>query len=385
MAYSLTGFNGQRPDPVSGHSHLGNGYRAYNPVLGRFTAPDSMSPFGAGGINPYAYCAGDPVNRTDPSGHISGMAIAGMVMGAIGILMAPFTAGQSLTVMSCLTAGLEIISGATAIAAGGLEDVSPQASSALGGVSLATGMLSLGIGLAKMAGRATDGAAGLIGRLQRVNGKIGIPMSGEFRNPVYTGLRAGRRLQRPVGVGRRGANLMPPGEDSGARFSFRYEDTSAAGTPRMNVVADYVSHRPPAQIHMHKWDASQSRDISVGFDAYAMDEILPRGYAEYRFAAPLARAVDQRHADVDFALQFSRLRPGARVLTTDGPITFNGPASQYLQQAAIAADRVNETGAQWGNAFSRNLGQITLEHVADETAGQGHMFNIIAGWEVYNA
>ncbi|RMU75656.1 hypothetical protein ALP24_200133 [Pseudomonas syringae pv. aptata] len=35
----------------------------------RFNSPDSMSPFGKGGMNAYAYCAGDPVNRSDPTGH----------------------------------------------------------------------------------------------------------------------------------------------------------------------------------------------------------------------------------------------------------------------------------------------------------------------------
>ncbi|WP_241001039.1 RHS repeat-associated core domain-containing protein [Pseudomonas syringae] len=63
------GFNGERPDPLTGHYLLGNGYRAYNPVLMRFNSPDSLSPFGKGGINAYAYCTGDPVNRVDPSGH----------------------------------------------------------------------------------------------------------------------------------------------------------------------------------------------------------------------------------------------------------------------------------------------------------------------------
>lgn len=65
----LPGFNGERPDPLTGTSHLGNGYRAYNPILMRFNCPDSESPFGVGGINPYAYCEDDPVNFTDPSGH----------------------------------------------------------------------------------------------------------------------------------------------------------------------------------------------------------------------------------------------------------------------------------------------------------------------------
>ncbi|MBI6562274.1 RHS repeat-associated core domain-containing protein [Pseudomonas syringae] len=66
---SLPGFTGQRVDPVTGHYLLGNGYRAFNPVLMRFNSPDSLSPFGEGGVNAYGYCGGDPVNRVDPSGH----------------------------------------------------------------------------------------------------------------------------------------------------------------------------------------------------------------------------------------------------------------------------------------------------------------------------
>lgn len=65
----VLGFNGERDDKTTGHYLLGNGYRAFNPVLMRFNSPDSWSPFGEGGINAYAYCAGDPVNRTDPTGH----------------------------------------------------------------------------------------------------------------------------------------------------------------------------------------------------------------------------------------------------------------------------------------------------------------------------
>ena len=66
---SLLGFNGERADPVTGHYLLGNGYRAFNPVLMRFNSPDSKSPFGKGGVNSYAYCKGNPVLRTDPTGH----------------------------------------------------------------------------------------------------------------------------------------------------------------------------------------------------------------------------------------------------------------------------------------------------------------------------
>ena len=64
-------FNGEPLDRHTGGYLLGNGYRLYNPTLRRFASPDEMSPFDAGGPNAYAYCAGDPVNRTDPSGRFS--------------------------------------------------------------------------------------------------------------------------------------------------------------------------------------------------------------------------------------------------------------------------------------------------------------------------
>ncbi|WP_082481820.1 RHS repeat-associated core domain-containing protein [Pseudomonas sp. Leaf127] len=64
------GFNGELPDPLTGHYLLGNGYRAYNPVLMRFNSPDSLSPFGEAGPNTYTYCRNDPVNRHDPTGHL---------------------------------------------------------------------------------------------------------------------------------------------------------------------------------------------------------------------------------------------------------------------------------------------------------------------------
>lgn len=65
-----SGFNGNLPDALTGWYLLGNGYRAYSPALMRFVSPDNVSPFGAGGVNAYGYCGGDPVNLEDPSGHL---------------------------------------------------------------------------------------------------------------------------------------------------------------------------------------------------------------------------------------------------------------------------------------------------------------------------
>ncbi|WP_054884148.1 RHS repeat-associated core domain-containing protein [Pseudomonas sp. NBRC 111130] len=63
-------FAGQWFDPVVRGYLLGHGHRLYSPAIMRFLSPDSLSPFGAGGINVYAYCSGDPVNLHDPSGRI---------------------------------------------------------------------------------------------------------------------------------------------------------------------------------------------------------------------------------------------------------------------------------------------------------------------------
>ena len=62
-------FNGEQLDTTTGCYFLGNGYRLFSPILRRFFSPDNLSPFEEGGLNAYAYCAGDPVNSTDPSGH----------------------------------------------------------------------------------------------------------------------------------------------------------------------------------------------------------------------------------------------------------------------------------------------------------------------------
>jgi len=152
----LPGFNGERRDPVSGAYHLGNGYRAYSPALMRFTCPDSLSPFGAGGINPYAYCLGDPVNHTDPSGHVSnagwvsiGLGIAGLIMTAGMAAPAIVAAGSVSAALAsasafALTVGTAgVISDVAAIASGAMDEGGPETSSVLGWVSLATGIAGM--------------------------------------------------------------------------------------------------------------------------------------------------------------------------------------------------------------------------------------------------
>lgn len=66
--WPLLKFNGEHQDSLTGDYLLGNGHRVYNPILMRFNSPDYESPFSIGGPNSYAYCAGNPVSLTDPTG-----------------------------------------------------------------------------------------------------------------------------------------------------------------------------------------------------------------------------------------------------------------------------------------------------------------------------
>ncbi|HDS1820294.1 TPA: RHS repeat-associated core domain-containing protein [Pseudomonas putida] len=67
----LSRFTGQSWLPSAIGYLLGNGHRLFNPGLMRFHSADGFSPFEEGGINAYAYCANDPINRSDPSGRFS--------------------------------------------------------------------------------------------------------------------------------------------------------------------------------------------------------------------------------------------------------------------------------------------------------------------------
>lgn len=70
MLDAVLGFNGELRDGVMQAYPLGNGHRFYPPALMRFLSPDTLSPFGRGGVNAYCYCEGDPINNMDPSGQM---------------------------------------------------------------------------------------------------------------------------------------------------------------------------------------------------------------------------------------------------------------------------------------------------------------------------
>ena len=157
------GYTGAFEDAVTGGYPLGHGYRHYLPALMRFNAPGDWSPFGAGGINPYAYCAGDPVNHVDPSGHfhLGWQAWLGIGLGAFAVAAAPFTGGASITGVLAAASGVTAIG--SGVASGFGSPGAHKASSMLGWVSLGAGLFGGASDLLAMGG--TESAEGTAGAL----------------------------------------------------------------------------------------------------------------------------------------------------------------------------------------------------------------------------
>ena len=143
------GFNGEY---VERHGlYLLGSYRAYSPALKLFCSPDSLSPFGAGGLNPYAYCLGDPVNHVDPTGHMPWWAslVASMAASILTAgIAAPLLAKVGMTVTTAKLVGSATIKVATAATATSVattvaqEVVSEQAAKdVLGWVSFGSGIV----------------------------------------------------------------------------------------------------------------------------------------------------------------------------------------------------------------------------------------------------
>lgn len=152
-AKSRVGYAGELRDPATDLYHPGS-YRPYDPVLMLFLAPDSASPLGNGGLNRYAYCGGDPVNRVDPDGHSFWSwfgAILGVVLGAVATI-ATFGALAGVVAVAALGAAVAggTVSGAviTGLAIGATVAIATTAVVVAAVVGLALETVSAGTGLA---------------------------------------------------------------------------------------------------------------------------------------------------------------------------------------------------------------------------------------------
>ena len=175
-ALAAPAFNGEHLDPGSGCYLLGAGHhRPYSPTLGLFLAPDSASPFSAGGLNTLAYCAGDPINRSDPSGHF--WKWIGMAVGVLATVASLGTlAVVGVTASAVIGATLGVVGTAVEVAAAVVKD--ETASTVLSFVGLgvaAAGLVAAGPAMVKSAMKLGQKAA----RLSRnVSGARAIGPSG---------------------------------------------------------------------------------------------------------------------------------------------------------------------------------------------------------------
>jgi len=78
------GYGGHIKDDESGLIYMGARY--YDPALGRFISPDTIIPDTTNpqAFNRYSYVYNNPINNTDPSGHMPVVAAVVAVVGAIG-------------------------------------------------------------------------------------------------------------------------------------------------------------------------------------------------------------------------------------------------------------------------------------------------------------
>lgn len=134
---------------------LGHGVRSYDPTLQCFLSRDPYSPFSVGGLNAYAFCGGDPVNRSDHSGYMSVGAGIGLGLSILGILLSVLSFGLSwVASLPFLGFVLAAVSGIQGVASGilgavsaGLEESDPELSRTLGWLSLGLGIASMVTGM----------------------------------------------------------------------------------------------------------------------------------------------------------------------------------------------------------------------------------------------
>jgi hypothetical protein len=193
-----------------------------------------MSPFGAGGLNPYAYCLGDPINRVDPTGHVSWQSLAGIALSVFSIAASILTFGAT-TPLAIASLTLAVASGVAGLASSIAQEVAPQ--SELGNI---LGYVSLGLGLASFAsglGAAAQGASKAAGAFK--SGLSGDPQDAAKAMASGMGGKASKSRGYVKGKGAKKAQqkaLRPEVEEGPRTWSFN-EPSRLDGFEQLEGVA----------------------------------------------------------------------------------------------------------------------------------------------------
>lgn len=251
-AATRLGYKGEIHEEETGWQLLGNGYRAYNPLLMRFHSPDSLSPFDEGGINAYAYCGGDPVNYSDPTGHF------------------PFA-------LLSLVAG--VISAGTGVAAALTEG---NTRTALTVVSAVAGLVALGSGVGAYYGRANAAAGPRYGRGAIQDPELGV---------TWLGKGEGAPMQN---LGRRGAISGPSGLTGSGSSPRPASPPLAGGGTARGGAATQIARRQTAPAN----PPVEQQDLRSRVQQYVDSVPLGRAVSRRNPNAPLPAIPEGRQAGV---------------------------------------------------------------------------------------
>lgn len=258
------GMHGQLVDRIGDHVqlyHLGNGARSYSPAIQRFLRMDPFSPFSAGGINAYAFCSGDPVNRTDPSGYLdTGPAldvIAGLLSALVGLALVVTTAGMSapmLMALSYVAAGFSVISSVLQLAAGATAERHPALSAALGISSnvfqIAAAVIEVSL-IAYLALKGTNLVLHFPPRAHRTDLRLG-------RLPTMVDVAVPHALPPPPRAAMVNASTSPPWR-WGSRGSMT--STSRPASPFLWPSGNGQLSLPPHALHSSSRSSSQASSL----------------------------------------------------------------------------------------------------------------------------
>lgn len=151
------------------------GGRIYAPALRRFLNGDAASPMSVGGLNRYAYCGGDPIQRIDPSGNswldwlTSGLGLVGAIAGTVMSAIA-FVGSVGLATPAIVALGAALVLDAVAVVA----EVGSIAGLVAGDsvVAQTFGWIAMGAGLA------SAGAAGISRAGSNVASRVALAAGG---------------------------------------------------------------------------------------------------------------------------------------------------------------------------------------------------------------